>query len=535
MHSETKTPTRHTNSYTQQSGTAWDTMPLHYSHRYSHRFRALRLFGLLLIIGAIIGALAGCGQLQFDWGPLLYDVTVSPDHITPNADGSTDVTRISYRLRRSADVTISFTNEASEPFYFRRERRRSRGDYSVLWGGTAEESTIVETDYGPQELLSRVLPDGTYTWRVEATEENGHHEMISGTITLAEGDNVVPELKNFAVVPDTFRPNQDGLRDDSVSISYYLTKDVNSHVVYLVDPAEPELKYYITQQPGVSAPDEAGYKEYRYEAGVDKNAEPPPDGIYAIVGEARDQAGNAVRVTRELTLIEGGQPFADIAQGEIDWYVLAADADTPQRPVGRAISLNLGDRLCFRAVVHNYGTTPIRTAGPWPGQAYLFTENRNTVATHHMNETITTDNPSGDKAWFRQTGAWRFGINFESTGGDFPFRWAIGRQEDLERRIIDGYEQWYLLPDTRGEVSGCIEINQPRPLNTNIWWGGLIHEDVATVNNDIDRITVVVESPVAVTAPLTNSITISGTVTMTPTITPASIVTSTVTNTVTVP
>ncbi|MCB0125059.1 MAG: gliding motility-associated C-terminal domain-containing protein, partial [Caldilineaceae bacterium] len=212
--------------------------------------RSATLLGFLWLVGL----LTGCGQLQFDWGPLLYDVSVSPDLITPNADGSTDVTRISYSLRRSADVTISFTNEAGATFYFRQERRRSRGDYSVLWGGTAEESTIVETSYGPQEILSRVLPDGTYTWTVAAMEEADNRTAITGTITLQDGDSALPELENFAVVPDTFRPNQDGLRDDSVSISYYLTKDVNSHVVYLVDPANPNLKYYITQQPGVSAP-----------------------------------------------------------------------------------------------------------------------------------------------------------------------------------------------------------------------------------------------------------------------------------------
>ncbi len=511
MHRNEPTPFHHTTVV----GARY-TVPL----RRIKSYRPLRLIGLLLFFGI----LAGCGQLNFAWGPLLYDVRVAPTAITPNADGDQDVTRIEYSLRRAANVSITFTNAAGETFYFRQERRRARGSYTVLWGGTADESAIIETAYGPQEILSRVLPDDTYTWAITATEvdapvSHGNSEQITGTITLQEGDNLVPELRNFAVVPDTFRPNQDGLRDDWVSISYYLSKDVASLIVYLFDPANPELKYYITQEPGVAAPDGAGYKEYRYEAGVDKNAEPPPDGTYAIIAEARDRAGNAVRVTRELTIVEGGQPFAEIDQGEIDWYVLAgtADATAAQRPIGPAVSLNLGDQLCFRAVIHNYGSTPIRTAGPWPGQEYLFTENRNTVATQHMNATISAAEPEGDKAWFRQTGAWRFGINFESTGVDFPFRWAIGRQEDLERRVIDGNEQWYLLPNQRGEVSGCIAINQPPPLNTNIWWGGLIHEDVATVNNDIDRITVVVESPVDATTLLTNSATIATTAAVTTT------------------
>lgn len=476
----------------------------------THCARRLRRGGLVLLI---MVCLAGCGQLNFDWGPLLYDVTVAPNAITPNADGDQDVTRISYSLRRSADVSIYFTNDAGETFYFRDDRRRAQGDYTVLWGGTAEETDVIETDYGPQQILSRVLPDGTYTWTIAATDDDGNEEDATGTITLQNGDSEVPELNNFAVVPDTFRPNQDGLRDDWVSISYYLTKDVESLIVYLIDPADPAVKYYITQEPGLADPNETGYKEYRYEGDVDKNAEPPPDGTYTVVGEARDRAGNAVRVERELTIIEGGQPFAEIDQGEIDWYVVNGGQE--QLVLGREVALNIGDKLCFRAVVHNYGQTPIRTAGPWPEQEYLFTENRNTVAMQHIEETMSPEQPEGDKSWLRQTGVWRFGINFESTGVDFPFRWAVGRQEDLERRVIDGNDQWYLLPGARGETSGCIEINQPPLLNTNIWWGGLLHEDVATVNNDIDRLTVVVESPattaVATTAVLTDSSTLSTT------------------------
>ncbi len=264
-------------------------------------------------------SLTACGRLDLPVGALLYDVQVSPNEISPNADGAQDVTEIQYSLRRPADVSIYFENEAGERYTFRDARRRSPGDYSVLWGGGVDQPEVVETDYGPQEILSRVLPDGTYTWNVTAVADNGEADAASGVITLLDGDTEVPELHNFAVVPQTFRPNQDGLRDDWVSISYYLTKDVDSVNLYLRDPAQPGVKVPIAEDPGLAKTTDEGFHEYRYEGGVDLNAEPPPDGTYEIVGEARDMAGNTVRVVRELTIEEGGKPRADIAQGEVDW------------------------------------------------------------------------------------------------------------------------------------------------------------------------------------------------------------------------
>ena len=120
---------------------------------------------------------------------------------------------------------------------------------------------------------------------------------------------------------------------------------------------------------------------------------------------------------------------------------------------------------------------PIRTSGPWPGQEYKFSENYNTLATDQREE-----------SWLQQAGVWRFGINFDTTGIDFPFRWAVGRQEDLEKRIIDGKEQWYLLPGKSGQVSGCIVMDEKPPIGTTFWWGGLIHQSVEVANNNIDRV-----------------------------------------------
>ena len=416
--------------------------------------------------------LAGCGQLDLAVGPLFYDVLVAPDAISPNADGADDVTEIQYSLRRAAAVSIYFENTEGERFYFRQERRRSPGDYSVFWGGAVEEPLTVETDYGPQQILSWVLPDGTYTWVIEGIEDNGETSRVTGTITLSDADTEVPEMHNFAVIPQTFTPNQDSIADFG-NISYFLTKEVADVSLYLIDPAEPDVRFYIAEAPGLVKPTEMGYHEYRYEADVDRNAEPPPDGDYLVIGEARDAAGNAVRVERPLTISEGGKPRAEVAQGEIVW----------EGEMSRVVTMMLNEKLCFTAYVTNVGTVPIRTSGPWPGQEYLFSQNYNTLAA-----TI-------DPSYGQQTGAWRFGINFDTTGVDFPFRWAIGRQEDLELRVINSVEQWYLLPGKTGQVTGCIQIDREPPRGTRFWEGGLIHQGVAVVNTAVDRISVEVGVP----------------------------------------
>lgn len=437
----------------------------------------------IAVLLAAILFMNGCGQLQFTAGPLLYDVSVEPTLITPNADGQDDVTEIAYSLRRPSTVSIWFEDADGQRHYFRRDRRRAPGDYDVLWGGVVDQvemdgtgldgsGTLPPTDGEPQ-VLSQVLPDGDYRWVIEAVDDKGNREQAEGTVTLQDADNEVPEMHNFVVAPTVFRPNQDGLRDDWVSISYYLTKDADQVLVYLIDPDDPDFRFFIAEEPGVVKSTERGYHEYRYEGGVDLNAEPPPDGDYIIIGEARDKAGNASRVAQTLTIEEGGKPRADIAQGEIDW----------EGEMNRVVGVPLGEPLCFKAIVTNEGAVPIRTIGPWPGQEYQFSENYNTLAA------------DGHEEWFQQAGVWRFGINYDTTGIDFPYRWAIGRPEDLERRIIDGQEQWYLLPGHSGEVNGCIVMDEKPPVGTNFWWGGLIHEFVGVANNYVDRITVEVGAP----------------------------------------
>jgi hypothetical protein len=189
---------------------------------------------------------------------LLSNVKVAPVVISPNADGKDDVTHIKYQVGRSADVSIYFVDAAGGRRYFRNAQRRSPGKYDVYWGGVINDPQVRMVDGQAMVVESQVLPDGVYTWVIEAVEApaGGHSQTAEGQITLQGADTSLPELHNFTVIPQVFRPNQDGLRDDRVAVSYYLTKKAERAQVYLAPmgaaPGDTKLKYPVAEKPSAS-------------------------------------------------------------------------------------------------------------------------------------------------------------------------------------------------------------------------------------------------------------------------------------------
>jgi len=283
--------------------------------------------------------------------------------------------------------------------------------------------------------------------------------VLVGLVLLLSSCSFWPMLSRVAVAPAIISPNADGV-DDVTLIRYRIGRAANLSIYFLDGAGQ---RYYALYDGGVH--DQNG----RYLA-----AEPPPDGTYALYLEAEDRVGNRVVVSSTLTISAGGRPLAEIAGGSIDW----------QGEMNGKVGVPVGRRLCFTAVVINIGPVPLRTSGPWPGQAYRLTQSYHDLA-------ATYDEPS----WAKQRGVWRFGINYDTTGVDFPFRWAIGRPEDLEQRVIDGQAQYYLMPGRRGMVYGCIQFDVAPPVGTDHWWGGLIHESVQIAANNVDTVSVLVGRP----------------------------------------
>ena len=413
-----------------------------------------------LLIGLALAATmaAGCAPR-----PLLYDVMVSPNHITPNADGEADVTRIAYRLSRNANLSIYFVDEAGERHYWRKDRRRSAGSYDVLFSG------VVETP-GEGSVKARLLPNGTYTWVIEATDDSGHTEQATGTLTIADADTSLPELRGFSVSPQVFSPNRDGV-DDHVTITYFLPKPATVRV-YLENEAGE--KFFIPEKVSQKIkPGEVGLHQHDYEGGVDRGAVPPPDGTYTVVAIAEDKMGQRVEERSTLTIQHGGVPRADIINAVVEYYT-----DEDLRGDFTSLTIPLGGTLYFTATVENYGDTPVRTTGPESGTTYTSRQNFSTLG------------------WHQSDGAWRFGIDFEENPGyPYPFRWSLGRHDELEAVVKGDDVFYYLMPGQRVTITGAIQILDEPPRNPFYLWAGLIHEGVEIVQHRVSPILITVDVP----------------------------------------
>ena len=400
---------------------------------------AFSLAGLAVIIATVYGAL-NVGR------SLIEDAALNPDTITPNADGDRDLTRIEYSLTRNASLSIYFVDESGRTFFFRRDQRRSAGDYAVLFSGVVEG--FVKPDESFEGAVeTRLLPDGKYSWFIEATDAGGKVERRSGWLTVRAGDSLLPDIQGLNIVPVAFTPNRDGI-SDRVTITLYLGKAADLRVFVL---GEDGVEYPIEERERDVPPGEAGYHEFDYAGGVDDGATPPPDGTYPVWAIAEDEEGQRVTNTIELTIQHGGIPRADIVQADVDWS---------------AETVVLCDTLYFTMTVENYGNAPIRTTGPAPGMVYDSNWNFNTLG------------------WHVESGAWREAVGFDNQLSDYPYRWGVG---DLSNLVQIG-EHWYLPAGKRSTVVGGIRLVDLPARNPSYYWVGLIHEDVeiAQFNNRVD-------------------------------------------------
>ena len=205
--------------------------------------------------------------------------------------------------------------------------------------------------------------------------------------------------------------------------------------------------------------------KFDYDAGVDLGADPPPDGTYVVTARAEDQVGQVAMATDTLTIKDGGVPRAEIVDGRGRLF----------GPIG----VGGPDTLYFTLTVENYGAVPIRTSGPAPGYVYDLDQNFNVPG------------------FAEESGAWRVGIDFDTSQRNYPFRWAVGGPQDLIVKEIEGKKYYYLPAGARAVVTGGIRVNTVPPRDPLYFWAGLIHEDVeiTAINNQVDPHFITIDKP----------------------------------------
>jgi hypothetical protein len=171
--------------------------------------------------------------------------------------------------------------------------------------------------------------------------------------------------------------------------------------------------------------------------------------------EAVDAVGNQAKETAKLTIRDGGVPRVEI--------VNRAARFSPE-------VVPLGSTLAFTCTVKNIGTVPVRTKGPESGTMYNTSQNFNTLGEH------------------LEPGLFRVGLDFEgnSLGRVYPFRWQLGRDEELEIIETEIGPEKYLMPGKTVTVVGQLRVDD-RPFDVRpYYWIGLIHEEVEIVQDHVE-------------------------------------------------
>lgn len=455
----------------------------------------MRFSMILTLISALIVTLiiVGVGlALVQPPRPLLIYAESSLSTISPDADGVDDVTLFTYEISQNAFVSLAFIRQSDQKvFYFREDERRALGEYNVQFSGVVDGYTLPdETLQG--EIVRRLIPSGEYEWVLTVVAQEGDETAEARGMLTIIGDEVPlpPQMIEFTVAPEVFTPNQDGI-DDRTLINVYLDKEATLDV-YLIDKDEQRLPMFRREESRKSG--EAGRHTFDYEGGVDIGADPPEDGIYTIVAEARDAMGQVTRRTAQLTIAEGGKPRAEIVGQPNGATVIFITAPYDERyasdmdrvgmfvpkPSGISdantlpVAVRIGDLLVFQLTVENYGATPIRTSGPPPGTVYDQTQ------------------LAASLGEYEQAGAWRVGIQCDTSQQSYPWRWAIGSADELVTRTDprNGNTYYYLMPNQRAVVWGAIRMTEFIPTaNPQACWAGLIHEyvEVSVQNTNVGR------------------------------------------------
>ena len=213
--------------------------------------------------GGVEGWMTGASLRPRDSAaPRVWEVEDGSGAFSPNGDGSQDTYEVSIRLSESSSWTLRIEDAGGHEL----ASRSGEGDTAVMtWA----------PDTG-------TVPDGAYRWIVEATDSWGNGPVpADGTF---ETDVTAPSVSVAAAAATmpVFSPNGDGYQD---TIGFAVGASEPGLVTGTVRDAGD------TKVDGVTVGVSSGSASLTWD-GRDGSGQPVDDGLYAVVFQAKDRAGN---------------------------------------------------------------------------------------------------------------------------------------------------------------------------------------------------------------------------------------------------
>ena len=394
----------------------------------------MRIFTLFLVLAALVLmpiALAGCGA-----SAPLAAVSISDTVLRPG-----EHVDITYVIERPSKVWV-YLQDAKGARYVLRDgepRIASSDPYILRFDGTAPTNDPT--------LKRQRLPNGSYTYVVQATGDDGRTTRREGQIMIEGGDIQPPLIEDLVVYPETISPNADAI-DDVAEITYRLPVTATVDIEIAGAGCRP--------CPFVTADEEGPELQKHVWNGKTVDGVLLADGVYTYTVRAEDRFGNLVERQGPIAIKGGGQPEATITYSYM----------APQ-------AVMRGDTITVTMRVKNTGDVPIRTYGPPSSYEY---------STEEVFSSIM-----GGRYTAKSGGFWRIGVDWDANSGGaakrYPYRWAISPRPPAQWKIPN--EEDLLMPGEEAEVVGRIRILQPETKMG--FYVGLIQDGVGFLQDRTGR------------------------------------------------
>ncbi|HUX12115.1 MAG TPA: FlgD immunoglobulin-like domain containing protein, partial [Spirochaetia bacterium] len=277
---------------------------------------------------------AKTGDLLLDVTPPSATVTASPSIFSPNGDGRQDTVRIVQSGSTEVAWSGKITDAAGKTV--RTYSFGQKPDPSIMWDGRSDSGVL--------------LPNGTYVYRLSATDE-------AGNVGTSNPVSIVLEVRDTPVsisrTPGAFSPNGDGVKD-SVTISPKLavTDGVDAYEVRIVAGTQTVRTYRGTGAPAPIVWD-----------GRSDSGATAPDGDYRALLTVDYTNGNRSTAQSPLIVLDTQAPTAVISAG---YTLFSPNGDGLKDTV--PISQSTSSETRWSGTVTDANNAVVRSY-EWPGAA----------------------------------------------------------------------------------------------------------------------------------------------------------------------